>query len=140
MLCTLLASYGLQGQMVSNNGPQFTSSIFKSFLKNNVKQTLSPPYHPALNGAPERSIWILKGSLIKQVLHSGDKLCTFRKLVTFLFTYRNTPHMVGGKTPALMFLKKSPKQEYHYCIRTLQSQLRNNRRTNKGTMTKPITS
>ena len=91
MLCTLFASFGLPEEVVSDNGPQFTSSVFKSFLKNNgVKQTLTPPYHPASNGAAERSVQILKRSLTKQVLHSRDKLSTSRKLVTFLFTYRNT--------------------------------------------------
>lgn len=109
MLRTLFASFGLPEEVVSDNGPQFTSSVFKSFLKNNgVKQTLTPPYHPASNGAAERSVQILKQSLTKQVLHSRDKLSTSRKLATFLFTYRNTPHMVTGETPALMFLKRKP--------------------------------
>ena len=74
-----------------------------------MKQTLTPPYHPASNGAAERSVQILKQNLTKQVLHSGDKLSTSRKLATFLFTYRNTPHMVTGETPASMFLKRKPR-------------------------------
>ena len=42
ILRTLFASYGLPEEVVSDNGPQFTSSIFKSFLKNSgVKQTLN---------------------------------------------------------------------------------------------------
>ena len=45
-LQTLFASFGLPEEVVSDNGPQFTSSVFKSFLKNNkVKQTLTLLYH-----------------------------------------------------------------------------------------------
>ena len=74
-LRTLFASFGLPEEIVSDNGPQFTSSVFKFFLKRNgVKQTLTPPYHPASNGAAKRSVQILKRSLEKQVLHSKDIL------------------------------------------------------------------
>ena len=109
MRTTLFASYGLPEEVVSDNGPQFTSSVFKSFLKNNgVKQTLSPPYHPALNGAAEQSIQILKRSLERQVLHSKDSLSTAHKLANFLFAYRNTPHTVTEETPVSLFLKRAP--------------------------------
>ena len=109
-LRTLFASYGLPEQVVSNNGPQFTSAVFKEFLKNNgVKQTLTPPYHPASNGAAERSVQILKRSLEKQVLQSKDTLSVSHKLANFLFAYCNTPHTVTGETPASLFLKWSPR-------------------------------
>ena len=100
-LRTLFASYGLPEEIVSDNGPQFTSAVFKEFLKSNgVKQTLTPPYHPASNGAAERSVQILKRNLEKQVLQSRDTLAVSHKLANFLFTYRNTLHTVTGETPA----------------------------------------
>ena len=69
VLRTLFASYGLPEEIVTDNGPQFISTVFKTFLRQNgVKQTLVPPYHPASNGAAERSVQILKRSLEKQVL------------------------------------------------------------------------
>ena len=38
------AAYGLPGEVVSDNGPQFIASEFVDFLKQNrVKQTLVPP-------------------------------------------------------------------------------------------------
>ena len=44
----LMAEYGLPEEVVSDIGPQFTSELFKEFLKmNGIKQTLVPPYHPA---------------------------------------------------------------------------------------------
>ena len=67
-LWTLFASYGLPEEVVPDNGPQFTSAVFKEFKNNGVKQTLTPPYHLASNGAAERSVQILKRSLEKQVL------------------------------------------------------------------------
>ena len=44
----LMAEYSLPEEVVSDNGPQFTSELFKEFLKmNGIKQTLVPPYNPA---------------------------------------------------------------------------------------------
>ena len=53
----LFSAYGLPEQVVSDNGPQFTSDEFSTFLrKNGVKHIRSAPYHPATNGAVERFI------------------------------------------------------------------------------------
>ena len=50
-LCKLFASYGLPEQIVTDNGPQFTSDEFSHFLKQNgVKHIRCSPYHPASNG------------------------------------------------------------------------------------------
>ncbi|XP_030286082.1 uncharacterized protein K02A2.6-like [Sparus aurata] len=69
VLRSIFASYGLPEEVVSDNGPQFTSSEFKQFLRSNgIKQTLVPAYHPASNGAAERSVQTVKSSLMKQVL------------------------------------------------------------------------
>ena len=74
VLHTLLASYSLP-EVVTDNGPQFISTIFKIFLnKNGVKQALVPPYHPAPNGAAEMSVQILKQTLQKQVLQNRNTL------------------------------------------------------------------
>ena len=130
-LRTLFASYGLSEEVVSDNGPQFTSSVFKSFLKNNgVKQTLSPPYHPASNRAAERSVQILKRSLERQVLHSKG----------LLSTDRNTPHTVTGETPTSLFLKQAPVLDCHCYIPIWLNQLRNNSKTRRNTMIQLIKS
>ena len=47
-LTQLFSSYGLPEHLVSDNGPQFTSTEFEAFLKNNgIKHTCSAPYHPS---------------------------------------------------------------------------------------------
>ncbi|XP_054283553.1 uncharacterized protein LOC129000616 [Macrosteles quadrilineatus] len=63
-LRSLFASYGLPDTLVSDNGPSFTSFEFKEFLKKNgVRFVLSPPYHPASNGAAERCVQEVKKNL-----------------------------------------------------------------------------
>ena len=53
-LRSLIARYGLPEQVVSDNGPQFTSDEFKGFCKSNgIRHITSAPYHPSTNGAIE---------------------------------------------------------------------------------------
>ncbi len=65
----LFAAYGIPEEVVSDNGPQLVSTEFTEFLKGNgIKHTRVPAYHPASNGAAERSVQILKHSLLKKRL------------------------------------------------------------------------
>ena len=60
----LFAAYGLPQQLVSDNGPQFTSADFAVFLrKNGVKHIHSLPYHPSTNGLAERFVRTLKAAM-----------------------------------------------------------------------------
>ena len=63
VLRNLFASYGLLQQVVTDNGPQFTSAEFTIFMKNNgVKLIKCYSYHPSSNGAAERFVQSHKGS------------------------------------------------------------------------------
>ena len=63
----MFASHGLPEEVVSDNGPQFTSSEFSAFMEQNgIHHNRVPPCHPASNGAAERSVQIVKKSLEKQ--------------------------------------------------------------------------
>uniref|UniRef100_A0A1A8QZH2 Gypsy retrotransposon integrase-like protein 1 n=1 Tax=Nothobranchius rachovii TaxID=451742 RepID=A0A1A8QZH2_9TELE len=110
VLRNIFSSYGLPEEIVSDNGPQFTSQEYKAFLQNNgIKQTLVPAYHPASNGAAERAVQTVKASLQKQVLDEKKQNITItmqHRLANFLFSYRCTPHSVTGCTPAELFLKR----------------------------------
>lgn len=104
-LRTLFSSYGLPKEVVTDNGPQYVSQEFESFLaKNGVKHITSPAYHPASNGLAERLVQNLKKSLAKNRAIGGMTLehC----VANFVFGYRNTPHTTTGKTPSELFLRR----------------------------------
>lgn len=65
----IFATHGLPEEVVSENGPHFTSTNFAEFTgKHGIKHILVPPYHPESSEAAERSVRVVKDALIKQVL------------------------------------------------------------------------
>ena len=112
----LFASYGLPEDIVSDNGPQFTSSEFAEFTqKNGIRHILTPPYHPASNGAAEKCVQTVKQSLIKQVMESkssGSVLSMEHRLANFLLMYRCTPHSVTGSPPSELFLQRQLRNRF----------------------------
>ncbi|XP_049273703.1 uncharacterized protein K02A2.6-like [Rhipicephalus sanguineus] len=107
------ASYGLPEEVVTDNGPQFTAKSFTEFLlKNGVRHTRTPPYHPASNGSAERCVQTVKRDLTRQLLDersSGQSKTLQHRIDLFLFRYRNTPTTTTGQTPAELFLSWSPR-------------------------------
>ncbi|XP_054283420.1 uncharacterized protein K02A2.6-like [Macrosteles quadrilineatus] len=134
-LRTLFSSYGLPVELVSDNGRSFTSQEFKTFLQNNnVKFTLTPPYHAASNGSAERSVQEVKKNLLRQVIeeHQRSQRTTLQmKLENFLFAYRNTPNTVTGLTPAEMFLSWKPRTQLVMLKPNLQSSIDQKHREQK---------
>ena len=85
----IFAEHGLPEQLVSDNGPQFTSEQFARFTRQNgIKHILVPPYHPASNGAAERSVRVVKEALEKQVLQGTGSMTMKHRLANFLIKYR----------------------------------------------------
>lgn len=90
LLCTLFSRIGLPEHLVSDNGTQFTSEEFQSFVKGNgIKHTTSAPYHPATNSLAERFIQSLKQSLKAM---EGERVTLQEKIANFLLAYRNSAH------------------------------------------------
>ncbi|XP_041452504.1 uncharacterized protein K02A2.6-like [Lytechinus variegatus] len=103
----IFAIHGLPEHFVSDNGPQFISAQLAEFFKlNGVNHIRVPAYHPSSNGAVERCVQTLKQNL-KAYKESG--LTTQHKIANFLFTYRNTPHSLTGRTPAELLLRRQPR-------------------------------
>ena len=126
MLRSLFARHGLPKEVVSDNGPQFTSSEFVDFLKkNHVKQTLVPAYHPASNGAAEKSVQTIKNVLKKYLFeeYGGQKTSMQQKLDNFLLTYRTTPHSTTQCTPASLFYKRDIRTRFTLLRPDLQSEI-----------------
>lgn len=115
VLRTTFARFGLPTEIVSDQGPPFTSSELRAFLDNNgIRQTFSPVYHPASNGAAENAVKLCKRA-IKKALR--DKLDLDTALQSFLLVYRNTVHSTTGETPAMLLQKRK--------LRTRMDLLRN---------------
>ena len=93
----LFAAYGLPEQIVSDNGPQFVSDEFATFVKiNGIKHIQCAPYHPSSNGAAERFVQTFK----KAMKANRDSPLSFsHRLSNFLFTYRFSPHATTNEPP-----------------------------------------
>ena len=99
----LFTAYGLPQQLVSDNGPQFASQEFATFLaKNGVKHIRSSPCHPSTNGLAERFVRTLKQALRKSNLDDPHQ-----KLSNFLLAYRSTPHATTNTAPSELFLHRN---------------------------------
>ncbi|XP_040074800.1 igE-binding protein-like [Ixodes scapularis] len=106
-LMAVFAQFGLPEELVTDGGPQFPSEEFKNFLKDQgVVNSMTPPYHPASNGAAEKAVITVNRALLKQVLQDDlrEKRRNIQKLSCFLLAYRTTPHKSTGKAPAELFL------------------------------------
>ena len=121
VLRNLFASYGLPEQLVSDNGPQFTSHEFELCMKaNGIKHIKTSPYHPASNGEAERFV-----QTFKQAMRAGksDTGSLNVKLARFLLTYRSTPSTTTGVTPAELFLKRPLRTRLDLLRPSLQSRV-----------------
>ena len=102
VLRSVFAAFGLPEQVVSDNGPQFTSQEFATFPRSNgVTHICTAPYYPSSNGAVERLV-----QTFKQAMKAGERdgLALHHQLQSFLLTYRSTPHGTTGLSPASLFL------------------------------------
>ena len=90
ILRSLFSRFGLPNQIVSDNGPQFTSDTYHQFCVNNgIRRTLIAPYHPRSNGEAERFV---------QTFKSAIKLWGYRKLcVSFCLSIGQLLILVQGK-------------------------------------------
>lgn len=94
--------FGAPEKLVSDNGTQFVSGVFKEYCEvNGITHVLTPPYHPQSNGQAERFVDIFKRAMLK-MQGEGVVMDVIQK---FLFSYRTTPNaQINGKTPAELFL------------------------------------
>ncbi len=103
-LFTFFSRYGLPEQLVSDNGPQFTSQEFETAMKQQgIKHIRSAPYHPSTNGLAERFVQTFKNAM-RASENDGHTLIT--RLSTFLGRYRATPHATTGRSPSELFLQR----------------------------------
>ncbi|XP_055527821.1 uncharacterized protein K02A2.6-like [Wyeomyia smithii] len=100
LLRETLARFGKPDALVTDDGSQFCSGIFKQFCeKSGIILVRTTPYHPQSNGQAERFVDTLKRSLRK--ITDGENIQLSEALQTFLQVYRSTPsNVLEGKYPA----------------------------------------
>ena len=98
----LFAVHGLPKQLVSDNGPQFTSVDFATFCKmNGIKHIRCAPYHPSSNGQAERFVQTFKRAMKAS---SSSQTPLSQRLSSFLLQYRCTPHSTTNRPPCELFV------------------------------------
>ena len=103
-LKSTFARYGIPDEVVSDNGPQFSSRKFKQFAESwEFKHTTTSPKHPQANGQVENAIGTTKSVLKKAYEDGTDPYIA-------LLENRNTPIAGLSYSPAQVFQQKAENQ------------------------------
>ena len=97
---SIFARHGTSVQVISDNGPQFSSQDFKDFSKHwDFEHTTSSPHHPASNGQAEIAVKNMKNLITKVTTNHED-------LYEALQVSRNTPLEKDRSSAELLFNRK----------------------------------
>lgn len=97
-LTELFVNKGRPLEIVSDNGPQFTSLEFQQFCKSwGIHHHAVTPEYPQANSEIERFFKTILKTIRIAVVEGKDWKDELRH---YLLTYRNTPHSTTGKSPA----------------------------------------
>ncbi|XP_013907952.1 PREDICTED: uncharacterized protein K02A2.6-like, partial [Thamnophis sirtalis] len=96
----MFATHGLPDVVVSDNGPQFTSTAFQEFLaEQGIRHAPIAPYHPASNGRAERAVRSAKEALSR--MDRGDWQA---RVAAYLLSQHSTPCPTTNKSPAELLM------------------------------------
>ena len=99
-LSDIFARNGLPSQLVSDNGPQFASAEFSSFLQQaSIQHVRASPRYPQANGMVER----FHRTLRARFATLNPELPFRQRLQQVLFSIRTSTHRMLGTTPARAF-------------------------------------
>ena len=90
-------THGFPISIQTDNGPQFISSQFKEFLRQNgIDHRWKMPLRPQANGEVEQQ----NRSILKQIRIAQAEGHDWRKDIdTYLLMYHSTPHTTTGVSP-----------------------------------------
>lgn len=84
-LRNIFTTHGIPMEIVSDNGPPFTSEEVINFAKKyDIQLTTSSPYYPRSNGMVERAVQTVKGLMTKSIRDAEDPFLA-------VLTYNTTP-------------------------------------------------
>ena len=108
---SIFARHGIPSEVISDNGPQYSSMDFSLFAKQwEFKHTTVSPLYPQANGLVEKEVQIVKNLPTKAKQDRRDPYLG-------LLEYRNTPIDVGSPAQLLM------SRRLRSIIRTTNAQL-----------------
>jgi transposase InsO family protein len=97
------ARYGIPDQVMSDNGPQFSSNIFKKFSEMwDFEHITSSPGHSRSNGKAESAVKTAKKLMMKAKEDGKDSYLA-------LLDYRNTPAQATHLSPAQVLMSRRTK-------------------------------
>ena len=100
-LSSIFARHGIPEELISDNGPQYSSQEFADFARQyNFCHTTSSPHYPQGNGLAERTVKTVKALLSK----SSDHCLA-------LLTYRATPFPWCGLSPVELLMGRRVRTE-----------------------------
>ena len=103
-LTNIFARFGYPEELVSDNGKQFISAEFETYLKScSIQHIRVSPYYARSNGKLERFHQYLKKNF-RAVISEGKSWQT--ELPKILMLYRASPHPVSGKSPAMLLFTR----------------------------------
>lgn len=99
-LMKIFARFGYPLEVVTDNGRQFVSHLFYSFLRTcGIKHIRASPYYPKSNGKIERFHRYLKKAFRASTCEGKNWT---EELSKILMAYRTTTHRASGETPAYL--------------------------------------
>ncbi|CAK8685732.1 unnamed protein product [Clavelina lepadiformis] len=100
----MFTTHGLPLSITSDNGPQFVSGEFKSYLdEQSIHHRKVTPIWPQANGEVERQ----NRSLLKrQKIAQAEGKDWKKEINTYLLMYRSTAHSTTGVSPAELLFKR----------------------------------
>ena len=94
-LKSIFARWGIPLEVVSDNGPQFSSESFSNFAQSyGFKHTTSSPYYPQSNGLAESAV-----KIAKRILRQQDPCLA-------IMVYRSTPVESIGHSPSEVMMNR----------------------------------
>ena len=94
------ARFGIPEQLITDNGPQFTSEEFKRFAKKwQFEHKTSSPHYPQSNGKAESSVKVAKSLLKKAKVAGSDPYLS-------ILAFRNTPTPGMKSSPVQRLMSK----------------------------------